>query len=430
MMQMKKTLLFLVAVFFLMLSMTGLAEVLPEDWTVPGSTVVYGMLEQDNNFDNGPEPLEWIVLTSDGENSLVVTRDAVVLYRFGMFSVQPRWSSCEARSLLNENFAESTFTDEELARILPADAYDAMSYPDERGDRLFLLSEEEYTAYLAGTDGAVAAYTPFVRAALEARLQALEGKKSVRDDERVSRHAKSGEAWWLRTALEYVDTYDGGMGIVAVKQVLSDGTIKSDDPGYTAALRPAMWVKVCSEEPTPEPTPEQFSKPVPTPKPSPTPVPTPEVLDLSSYDLFSIPETSTDNFRIESHTCTADGIIADRYGMYVKSYTGGNRDIRLPETMYSDMSCEIEDVCLIMKEAFAGTDVERVVLPQSISFICERAFADCTSLREIAILYKGVDIHPLAFEGCSEDLIIYGYRGSEAEEAAEILGCYFEAIDE
>lgn len=364
----KKVLLLLVSSFLLTLSMKGLAEELPEDWTIPGNTVVYGMLEQDNNFDNGPEPLEWIVLTCDGENSLVITRDAVVLYRFGIFTVQPQWTGCEARVLLNENFIESTFTEEECARILFAKVDDAMSYPHERGDRLFLLSEEEYVSYLAGMDGARAAYTPFVRATMEARLQSLAGKKSVRIDELISRNAQAKEAWWLRTALEYVDTYDGGMGTIAVEQVLSDGTIKSDDPGYTAALRPAMWVKVRTAEPTPEPTPE----------------PTSASNDLPQENANWIENLTWGDY---TYTCFYDEC-------WLTGYSGTETDIVIPSEINGYPVTKLDGTFSY------NMSIQRVVVSEGVEEIWNYAFDSCENLREVTLPSTLRELGLCVFSGC------------------------------
>ena len=100
---------FLCAVLALLLCALACAAVAePEgDWTTPGSIVRFGTLEQDNSFDNGAEPLEWVVLHSDGEKSLIMTRDVVLIYRYGIFYVQPRFQNCDLKVFLNEAFDES-----------------------------------------------------------------------------------------------------------------------------------------------------------------------------------------------------------------------------------------------------------------------------------------------------------------------------------
>ena len=46
-----------------------------------GDTVVFGRYEQDNNMENGPEPIEWIVLNVDDGKALLLTGRADVQYR-------------------------------------------------------------------------------------------------------------------------------------------------------------------------------------------------------------------------------------------------------------------------------------------------------------------------------------------------------------
>lgn len=237
---------FLALAVILILMTSALAE--DGDWSMPGSTVVCGRLEQDNHFENGPEPLEWIVLDSDGEKSLLITKDVVVLYRYGYFTVQPRWNQSELRTWLDEVFAPSVFTEEERARLILTDTSGEKGEPGTGyyPDQVFILSEEEYGEYLSGTGYASASYSPLVEATLKARVETIKAKKIRRNpDDMVSRYVEGGQtAWWLRTTLEYVDPYNGGDGEIAAKIAVENGEIKSSDPSGAAGVRPAMWISL------------------------------------------------------------------------------------------------------------------------------------------------------------------------------------------
>lgn len=39
--------------------------------------MTFGHYEQDNDTDNGPEPIEWIILTQFGNRALLLSRDCL-----------------------------------------------------------------------------------------------------------------------------------------------------------------------------------------------------------------------------------------------------------------------------------------------------------------------------------------------------------------
>ena len=76
-------------------------------------------------------------------------------------------------------------------------------------------------------------------------------------------------------------------------------------------------------------------------------------------------------------------------------------------------------------EAFAGIAAQVVSIPDQVTALGSRAFANCASLRQIfipaSVMSFGTDI----FDGCSENLLIYGAAGSEAEAYADANGLIF-----
>ncbi|MBQ4143045.1 MAG: leucine-rich repeat domain-containing protein, partial [Thermoguttaceae bacterium] len=60
-----------------------------------------------------------------------------------------------------------------------------------------------------------------------------------------------------------------------------------------------------------------------------------------------------------------------------------------------------------------------VTIPDSVTSIGDKAFNLCKSLTSVTIPDSVTSIGEEAFRGCSEDLVIYGTAGSEAERYAK-----------
>lgn len=78
----------------------------------------------------------------------------------------------------------------------------------------------------------------------------------------------------------------------------------------------------------------------------------------------------------------------------------------------------------IEEEAFMCIPAQKIELSANIEFIDARAFADCTSLREVVIPAAVKSISDHAFDGC-EDVTIYGEKDTEAERIANLYGFTF-----
>ena len=72
----------------------------------------------------------------------------------------------------------------------------------------------------------------------------------------------------------------------------------------------------------------------------------------------------------------------------------------------------------IWEEAFCGSAVQSVVIPDGCTIIGSRAFADCAQLRQIVIPASVTSIAADAFSGCT-DVIVIAPEGSAAQTLAE-----------
>ncbi len=116
-----------------------------------GDTVKYGFYEQDNDPENGPEEVEWIVLDVRGDEALLLSRyilDAQTLY----FN---NWEESKVREWLNRPFLFEAFSYHERRHLKYVDlpAGENPNYPGEDAgggtcDRVFLLSAAEAERYI------------------------------------------------------------------------------------------------------------------------------------------------------------------------------------------------------------------------------------------------------------------------------------------
>ncbi|OQB15962.1 MAG: Fibronectin type III domain protein [Firmicutes bacterium ADurb.Bin193] len=81
--------------------------------------------------------------------------------------------------------------------------------------------------------------------------------------------------------------------------------------------------------------------------------------------------------------------------------------------------------------AFGSCDgLTSVTIPKSVSYIDDYAFEYCSSLTSVTILSNITDIGYDVFNKCPDDLIIYGYAGSDAEAYAYDFDILFIAISD
>ena len=97
-----------------------------------GSEIVFGAYEQDNNLDNGKEPIEWIVLETQKDRMLLLSKDVLDAGRFHEGEELVYWKDSTIRKWLNEVFFTEAFSEKEQKTIRQ----------DE--EKVFFLSEAEF----------------------------------------------------------------------------------------------------------------------------------------------------------------------------------------------------------------------------------------------------------------------------------------------
>ena len=88
------------------------------DETSVGDIVYFGRYEQDNQLDNGSEPIEWIVLDKVDDEFLLITSDIIDEVCYNDVWEETTWADCSLRDWLNGKFLYDAFTDEQRSSII------------------------------------------------------------------------------------------------------------------------------------------------------------------------------------------------------------------------------------------------------------------------------------------------------------------------
>lgn len=111
-----------------------------------GSTVTFGRFEQDGNAKNGAEDIEWIVLARNGENALLLSRNALKCKQYSTNWTTMNWTNSTMRNFLNGDFYKTAFNAAEQAAMITDSAFTDLADP------VFILSTSEAERYLKNGD--------------------------------------------------------------------------------------------------------------------------------------------------------------------------------------------------------------------------------------------------------------------------------------
>lgn len=90
----------------------------------------------------------------------------------------------------------------------------------------------------------------------------------------------------------------------------------------------------------------------------------------------------------------------------------------------------------IGEEAFYGLPITELIIPESVTYICESGtFTNCSNLKKLVIKSKNVRFGmPLTntvslFQNCNPDLVVYGYSYTKVPVICKKYGVKFEALE-
>lgn len=120
-----------------------------------GDIVCFGHFEQDGDYNNGSEPIEWIILESNDNDFLLISKKILHNMPFSNLYSEKVWETCSLRSWLNESFISTAFSDQEadclILNTLKADTnpdYPNLSQGYISEDKVYLLSYPEAKQYM------------------------------------------------------------------------------------------------------------------------------------------------------------------------------------------------------------------------------------------------------------------------------------------
>lgn len=190
-----------------------------------GSTLIMGLYEQDGK-ENGPEEIEWIVLSVENGKALVISKYALDSKPFHKTFAEITWADCSLRQWLNEDFYQEAFNEVQKSHILlaatPADKnpdYDTPAGTDTM-DRVWLLSLSEVYRYLADSPYASCLVTSY----------AIQNQAYMTTKQ---------ECWWWCRTPGNDEAFTAG-----VNPIGAISTVGNNVNYVHAAVRPAMWIEI------------------------------------------------------------------------------------------------------------------------------------------------------------------------------------------
>ncbi len=193
-------------------------------------TVFFGRWEQDNDPDNGPEPIEWIVLEKIEGRLLLISSSCLAGMVYNTEPFTPvTWETCTLRAWLNDTFLTSAFTGAEQAWIPTVTNenpdHSVVGTPGGRDtrDRVFLLCEGDTVIYLSND--------PDREAIGKAPATAYAAANGLQTNE------EGFASWWLRSPgmYEYIAQFVDQDGLP-----YTNGA--SVDIDYLCGVRPVLWL--------------------------------------------------------------------------------------------------------------------------------------------------------------------------------------------
>ena len=112
-----------------------------------GDIISFGSYEQDNDFANGKEDIEWQVLEVDGNRALLISRYALDCRNFHDEFTDVTWETSAIRQWLNDDFFNTAFSEDEQERIeittviAEKNPEYSTSPGNDTNDRIFLRSQ-------------------------------------------------------------------------------------------------------------------------------------------------------------------------------------------------------------------------------------------------------------------------------------------------
>lgn len=182
-----------------------------------GDTISFGRYEQDNNLENGAEPIQWQILEKDGSKLYVISLYGLDCQRYHDKWEIVTWETCKLRQWLNQSFYLDAFNPMEQTMIVTSDVYSespANTYTSRMvQDKVFLLDYEGSYKYFKSEKARTCYATDYA----VANGSAAQGKSHYC-------------WWWLREGY-FVD-------LASIPNIQ-----RANFTDYGGTVRPVMWIE-------------------------------------------------------------------------------------------------------------------------------------------------------------------------------------------
>lgn len=217
-------------------------EDINQDTIKIGDIIKFGTYEQDTNFSNGKEPIEWIVLNIDAKEktAFLLSKSGLDAKDYHNEQVNVSWKNSSIRNWLNNDFYTYAFSSEEKQKIIQTETENVNG--NSTWDKVFLLSEYDVVFGYANK--------PDI---LECKPTAYANTKNVSQQERNTLSGIYYCDWWLRTSGSsessalYVPSSGGSVSFRTSSKSVYHGFWYLIGNAYReryGAVRPAMYVKL------------------------------------------------------------------------------------------------------------------------------------------------------------------------------------------
>ena len=247
-----------------------------------GDIITFGLYEQDNNMNNGKEPIEWIVLKVNSDKALLLCKYGLEAMPYNdendlkdRFSgeygqvnwseVKVTWEDSTIRKWLNEDFYSSAFDENQKRKIVetlnenPDNPLCGTKGGNATLDKVFLLSLNDLTdtEYGFNSDSKVKDVARRCAATKYADKHGVYTYENLVDDEDgdwenyATDDGKPTCEWWLRTpgafdnTIDHPDGYDGRSNMaVTVSYYGHIYRYGNYVVNTQKAVRPAIWLNL------------------------------------------------------------------------------------------------------------------------------------------------------------------------------------------
>lgn len=225
----------------------------PAKGIVSGDYVTFGHYEQDKDFVNGKEPIEWLVLEVKEGRAFLISKYVLDGHQYhsqkfvnddpvAAIPYEVTWETSDLRAWLGSEFLNTAFTAAEqesivITTVKNPDHSNGTEGGNDTRDKVYILSLEEALNYFGVAEN---------RKNLKAATTPTEYSKTrnigyIGDEPYAQKWYQKNANWWLRSP---------GMGPNWGAYVAGAGILMEDGAyvTYNTGVRPALWLDIVSAD--------------------------------------------------------------------------------------------------------------------------------------------------------------------------------------